>query len=281
MQIRFLVPFLLAISAAMLAAQDDKKPAVPPVDPAGAQPPGAAGVDQPLGVPPVIPPVGGVPAGVVPPPAGGNAAAGAAAAGVPAVPVVPNPGAPLAEQVIRERIELPQADGNVIAKLYKEWTGRRVIVSSAAAQASIGFVQDPPLTHEQAADLLKKACLLEGLVFVPSGPNIDKLVLATGGPNPKSQGLPIYLDLSELPEGDEVVSFVMLLDYIKPDEAVRTFTQVIGQFGAYGSIAAVDEDTVIVTRNDHFLFGLLRAMYVCELVEGSIVVDCERLRGRP
>jgi type II secretion system protein D len=164
----------------------------------------------------------------------------------------------LGPQVIQERIELIQNDGNVIANLYRKWTGRRVIVSSAAAQATITFIQDPPLTHEEAAELLKKACLLEGLVFVPSGPNIDKLVFATGGPNPKGIGLPMYLDLSELPEGDEVIQFVMLLDYIKPDEAVRTFTQVIGQFGAYGSIAAVpNASAIVITENTQLIRSLI------------------------
>lgn len=259
MQIRFLVSLFLAISAALLAAQDDKQPATPPGIPAGAQPDGPSGGAKPPVVPPggVVPP--GIPAERPGPAAVPGAGAGAGApAGVPVVPVVPGAAAPFGQQVIRERIELIQNDGNVIANLYKKWTGRRVIVSSAAAQATITFVQEPPLTHEEAAELLKKACLLEGLVFVPSGPNIDKLVLATGGPNPKGIGLPMYLDLSELPEGDEVIQFVMLLDYIKPDEAVRTFTQVIGQFGAYGSIAAVpNASAIVITENTQLIRSLI------------------------
>ncbi len=159
-----------------------------------------------------------------------------------------------ARQPITERIEHPQADGNLVAQLYSGYTRRRVIVSSAAAQVMISFVQEPPLTNGEAAELLKKAALLEGLVFVPAGDGIDKLVSATGGTNPKNVGVDLYLDVNELPEGDAVVSYVMMLEYIKPDEAVRTFTQVIGQFGTYGSIAAVpNASAIVITENTQLI----------------------------
>jgi type II secretion system protein D len=205
-------------------------------------------------------------------PGAGVPGAGVPGAGVPGLPAglgnVNNvdPGAgiaglspeELAKRPVEKRIEQRGADGDVIAGLYRQFTGRRVIVASAARQVTIDFVQDPPLTNGEAAELLKKAALLEGLVFVPAGPGIDKLVLATGGPNPKGQGLPLYLDLSELPAGDEVVSYVMMLSYIKPDEAVRTFTQVVGQFGAYGSIAAVpNASAIVVTENTSLIRSLV------------------------
>lgn len=34
---------------------------------------------------------------------------------------------------------------------------------------------------------------------------------------------------------------------------------------AYGGVAAVDSDTVVVLRNDGFLFGLLRKALVCDV----------------
>jgi hypothetical protein len=57
-----------------------------------------------------------------------------------------------AKQPITERIEAPQADGNQIAQLYSGYTRRRVIVSSAAAQIIVPFVQEPPLTNGEAAE---------------------------------------------------------------------------------------------------------------------------------
>jgi type II secretion system protein D len=160
---------------------------------------------------------------------------------------------------ITTRIEEPQMDGQKIATFYRKYTGRRVIVSAAASQMTINFMQDPPLTYGEAAELLKKQALLEGLVFVPAGPGVDKLVIAAGGPQkPAGNGLKLYTDAEDLPEGDEVVSYVMTLDNIKPDEAVRTFTQVIGQFGSYGSIAAVpNASAVVITENTALIRSLI------------------------
>lgn len=127
---------------------------------------------------PITPP--GVPIpGVVPAPA----------AGAPAVNVVPaRPGAPLGETKIVEPIEMLKLSGDSLAGLYRKFTGRRVIVSSAASTAEFRFVQDAspkdPLTFSQAADLLKKAATLEGFVFVPDGqdPNLD--ILTASGRHP-------------------------------------------------------------------------------------------------
>src|SRR5690606_30591949 len=59
-------------------------------------------------------------------------------------------------------------------------------------------------------------------------------------------------------EGDAVISYVMSLSYIKPDEAVRTFTQIIGQFGAFGSIAAVpNAASVVITENTSLIRKLI------------------------
>ncbi len=50
----------------------------------------------------------------------------------------------------------------------------------------------------------------------------------------------------------------MNLNYIKPDEAVRTFTQIIGQFGAFGSIAAVpNAASVVITENTSLIRKLI------------------------
>ena len=61
-----------------------------------------------------------------------------------------------------------------------------------------------------------------------------------------------------LPNGDAVITYVMKLDHIKPDEAVRTFTQIVGQLGAFGSIAAVpNAASVIITENTSLIRKLI------------------------
>ncbi|MBC7980314.1 MAG: hypothetical protein H7Y36_07100 [Armatimonadetes bacterium] len=194
--------------------------------------------------------------GIVPPPV-------VAPPGAPvAAPAPPN--AALGETQITEAIDQPKLSGNDLAALYRKYTGRRVIVSSSAATAEFAFIQpasfQDPLTYAEAAELLRKAATIENFVFVPDAtdPNLDILTLATAGIKPTGRGVSVYTENDALPEGDAVVSYVMNLSYIKPDEAVRTFTQIIGQFGAFGSIAAVpNAASVVITENTSLIRKLI------------------------
>lgn len=216
------------------------------------------GLTAATGQEPVTPP--GVPVpGVVPPPAAGLPTAN------PAASLPPNqPGVPLAEQKVTADINEPKLSGNALAGFYRKFTGRRVIVSAAAATAEFAFIQEAtpqePLTFPQAADLLRMAATLENFVFVPhpNNPNVDVLTLATGGVRPPAIGLQVYNENDTIPEGDAVISYVMTLSNIKPAEAVNTFTQIIGQFGAYGSIAAVpNASAIVITENTSLIRKLI------------------------
>lgn len=196
---------------------------------------------------------------------------------VPAIPGIPQQPVPveapipadavaadLGDTLIEESIEQLKLSGDDLAALYRKYTGRRVIVASTAAAAEFRFVQpaspQDPLTYREAAELLRKAATIESFIFVPAGDGskLDYLTLATAGLKPTGIGVKVYTENDPLPEGDAVISYVMPLQYIKPDEAVRTFTQIIGQFGAFGSIAAVpNAASVVITENTSLIRKLI------------------------
>jgi len=212
--------------------------------------------DAPPGVP--VPGVFPVPPAGEPQPPGVVADPNAAPA-----PGAAAPKADLGATLITEPIEELKFSGDALAGLYRKYTGRRVIPTGAAAIAEFRFVQDAspadPLTYAQAAELLKIAATLEGFVFVPHPQDLNLDILtANGGDRPTKVGVAVYNENSTLPEGDSVISYVMSLDYIKPAEAVNTFTQIIGQFGAYGSIAAVpNAAAVVITENTSLIRKLI------------------------
>ena len=170
---------------------------------------------------------------------------------------------PLGDTKIITDINEPKLTGNALSGLYRTYTGRRVIVSAAAAVAEFSFVQEAtpqdPLTFAEAAELLKKAATIEGFVFVPDAesPNLD-ILTHTSGIRPTARGISVYNENDTLPSGDAVISYVMTFSYIKPAEAVNTFTQIIGQFGAYGSIAAVaNASAIVITENTSLIRKLI------------------------
>jgi type II secretion system protein D len=175
----------------------------------------------------------------------------------------PQPGIPLGENKIIDDIIEPKLSGNQLAGLYRQYTGRRVIVSVAASTAEFAFIQEAspknPLTYAKAAELLKKAATIENFIFVPDGqdPNLDILTLATSY-KPAQRGIDVYNENDELPEGDAVISYVMTLSYIKPEQAQAVFMQIVGTLGAFGSIAPVaNASALIITENTSLIRKLI------------------------
>ena len=201
-----------------------------------------------------------------PPPAGAPVQPGA----VPPAAPQPNPAA-LAQKVKQEGYLEPKINGERLAELYTELTGRRVTVSNAAIAAEFRFVQQGPITYGEAAELLKIAAVMEGFVFIPSGENHDRLVYSQSVAQVGDQPVPTVLDAADLPEGEQVVTYVMPLKHIKPDEVVRTFTAVVKQFGSFGSVAAVpNAASVIITEKSSLIRRLIELQDVIDVPKSDV-----------
>ena len=188
-----------------------------------------------------------------PPPAGAPIPPGAVAPAAAGQLAAPDPNA-----VNQKGYAEPKINGERLAELYTEITGRRVTLSNAAIAAEFRFVQQGPITYGKAAELLKVAAMMEGFVFVPSGENHDKLIFSQNSILPQNTEVPTITDAADLPEGDVLVTYVMQLKYIKPQEVTRTFQEVVKSFGSFGSISAVpNASSVIITENSALIRRLI------------------------
>jgi general secretion pathway protein D len=170
----------------------------------------------------------------------------------------PMPQAPNPDTVKQQGYIEPKVDGQRLADIYTELTGRRVTISNAALTAEFRFVQRGPITYGEAARLLKEAALLEGFVFVPTGENHDRLIYSQSPPNVPGQPLQTITDPADLPDGEQVVTYIMPLKHIKPQEMERTLTAVVRQLGSYGSIAAVpNASSIVITESSSLIRRLI------------------------
>ncbi len=258
----------LALGASLHAQNSPKPP--PPVTPA----PKRVVTPPPLPAPrpqaakpqgnkakPVMPPVPGIPAGV------------------PNVPAQPakNPfgykGPNFVTCPFGKIIDGSNWDDQDVADAYTSYTGKRVLLSSATQNLEIRFYQRGPLTNRQAANLLLKVLDMEGFVFVPSGANEVKLL-------PKGQGTgangpaeleDIIDDPNDIPHGDDYISYFMKLGFIKPEEAVRTFTQSIHGLGPGAKIAPVpNASAVIITGKAAFVRKLVNQKRYIDVPTGNV-----------
>ncbi len=172
-------------------------------------------------------------------------------------------------------------DDQDVADEYTKYTGRRVLLSSATQNLEIRFYQRGPLTNSEAAVLLEKVLGMEGYALVPSGANEVKLL-------PKAQGAAAnapeeYEDIidnpSDIPEGDAYISYFMRLNFIKPEEAVRTFTQSINGLGPGAKIAPVpNASAIIITGKSSFIRKLLNQQRYIDVAAGNVSTSWVQLR---
>lgn len=164
-------------------------------------------------------------------------------------------------------------DDQDVADKYTLYTGRRVLLSSATQNLEIRFYQRGPLTNAEAAVLLEKVLGMEGYALVPSGANEMKLL-------PKAQGTgssaPPELedmidDPRDIPAGDAYISYFMRLNFIKPEEAVRTFTQSIPGLGPGAKIAPVSNaSAIIITGKATFIRKLINQKHYIDVAAGNV-----------
>lgn len=160
-----------------------------------------------------------------------------------------------------------------IADAYTDYTGKRVLLSSATQNVEIRFFQRGPLTNSEAANLLDKVLNMEGYAFVPSGTNEVKLLPKAQGTGPNAPENTEFMidDPNEIPLGDAYVSYFMKLGFIKPEEAVRTFTQSIHGLGPGAKIAPVpNASAVIITGKSSFIRKLINQKQYIDVAAGNV-----------
>lgn len=231
----------------------------------------------PIPVPPSVRPPGAPPAAQRP---AGNPAATPSANGITEdgkLPVVPAGqknqavGAPDPNAISEFAFNFPKLNAEGLGYVYRQLTGRRVVMTAEVKDLEIYFVQPPPITYGEAIDLLKASCLMHGFVFAPGGDGWDKLTTANQGPKPGTGDIPLITSPLALPDGDEVVRYVMTLKYMKPDEVSRVFQTVVSQFNSFGSVVAVpNASALIITENTSLIRSLIELQAKIDVPSSNI-----------
>lgn len=168
---------------------------------------------------------------------------------------------PATADLTRTGIAMPNASIiKVILPIYQQLTGKRVILDTNIADNNVRVVVRGPITEEDLVDFIERTLLLNGFAFAPTNKeNTVKLINAAGGAPLRAAELGVFTKDRELPETDVVLTYVMNLEYIKPDEAVRIFPQVVQQ-NSYGTITAVANASAVIIVDDTAVIRQLKAL---------------------
>jgi type II secretion system protein D len=154
---------------------------------------------------------------------------------------------------------------------YEKLTGKRIVRDAATDSATLSLETSVAMTRAEAAEFLEKSLLLNGFVLLPSGPDTVKVV--SEGKVPRSEGAPVVLHPEDLPEGDQVVTYVMRLRHVRGQDVLEAF-RTIAPNHSYGEIAVLpDGVTLAITDNSAVI---RRYLELQEFVDAPVAEQISR-----
>lgn len=155
-------------------------------------------------------------------------------------------------------VQFPSRPITEVLLLYEDLTGLKIIRDAAAEQATVSIETTGELTKERAIMFIEKSLLLNGYSFVPSGEGMVKLL--SEGKKPQTEGAPLFESASDLPETDQVVSYVALLKYLKGEDAIKAIDQVIPRH-SYGVLHPVpNAKALVIVEASHTVRAILNLL---------------------
>ncbi len=164
------------------------------------------------------------------------------------------------EMVSPDTIQFPNNPVSDFLVIYEKLKGVTLIkdASLLGGGANLSLTLNQPVTKAEAIRLIESTLLLNGYAFIALDKNAVKVINTAGGKNPRSEGVFLFTNESELPEGEVVASYVMPLTHLAAADAVPIFEQFI-TLHPYGSLVPVPvANQVLITENATLIRRLIQ-----------------------
>ena len=151
-------------------------------------------------------------------------------------------------------LEYPNADIKFILPLWEKLTGKKALYDSTV-QGPCGISVTKPVSPAEAIRIIETAMLLNNFTIVPGpGPTIVRVLGASK--SPRQFGPPLYTEVSQLPENDQIVSFLFKLEYADPTEVQQVIAQYVAP-SPYTSVLPMPKaQALLVTENTSVIRSL-------------------------
>lgn len=148
--------------------------------------------------------------------------------------------------------------GDVLAT-YEQLTGKQVLKEGSLPSTTININVTEPVTRQAAVELIESALLLNGFVMLPGPGNSVKVISIAGGRNPRSQGVKVFAAGENLPEGEQIISYIMKLNFLTAQDAGPIFTQHFAPTPPFGSVVAVPSaNALLITESATVVREMIR-----------------------
>jgi general secretion pathway protein D len=196
-------------------------------------------------------------------------AARAPAAARPPAAAVP-PGAP---DLVR--LQFPNSDVDDVLRLYETLTGKK-LVRDNFVQGKVNIFINKDVPRDEAIKIIEINLLMNGFSLVPAEADIVK-VIGTGK-NPRTAGVPIISDSSQIPDGDHVISYLFKLRYADPQELQQVLGQYLSPPQTYTSFLALPKSSsLLITENSAVIRTVARIIDQVDIPPAEVVSEFIKL----
>ena len=173
------------------------------------------------------------------------------------------------------RLQFPNSDVGDILHLYEQLTGKKLVMDNFV-QGKINIFISKDVPRDEAIKIIEMNLLMNGFSLVPSDGDIVK-VIGTGR-NPRTTGVPVISDESEIPPGDHVISYLFKLRFADATELQQVLNQYLQPVQPYTSILALPKaSSVLITENSSVIRALAHIVNQVDVPPAEVVSEFIKL----
>jgi type II secretion system protein D len=154
---------------------------------------------------------------------------------------------------------------------YEQLSGKQIIKEGTLPDTTISINVTEPVTRGQAVELIESALQLNGFVMLPGPGNSMKVISLSSGRNPRSQGVKVFSAGDKLPEGEQIISYIMKLSFMSAPEAAPIFNQHFAPTPPFGSVVAVPSaNALLITESAKVVHEMIRMQQLIDVPPSEV-----------
>jgi general secretion pathway protein D len=172
-------------------------------------------------------------------------------------------------------LQFPNSDVKDVLRFYESLTGKKLIMDNFVS-GKVDIFLSKKVPRDEAIKIIEMSLLLNGYSLIPAGSDIIK-VIGTGK-NPRTTGVPIISEETEIPDGDHVISYLFKLHYADPQELLQALGQYLSPPQPYTSFLALPKaGAILVTENSSVIRTLVKIIDQVDMPPAEVVSEFIKL----
>lgn len=173
-------------------------------------------------------------------------------------------------------MQFPNSDVQDVLHFYETLTGKKLVMDNFV-QGKVNIFISKPVSREEAIRIIEMNLSLNGFSLVPAEGDIIEVVGT--GKNPRAAAVPVISDESEIPPGDQVISYLFKLRYADAIELQQALTQYLSGAGTNPApiLALPKSGSLLVTQNCGIIRRLVKIVDQVDIPPAEVVSEFIKL----